>query len=402
MKKIVYILFAFLLTAIMYSCKEEFVGQTPTNSVAPGKVINPQWVSLPGGAKITYDLPTDDDLLYVKAVYTLNGKEKNTSASLHNKTLEVQGFGTTDPQVIQLYCVDRSENYSEPVSIEIVPGTPPVRTIFESLTMEAAFGGIQLIWQNINKADIAIYVQVKGDDGEWNEVDVVYTNVADGKYNVRGMDAVEKEFNVYIRDRWDNVSDSKTEKFTPIPEEKLDKTKWTRKILLGDNDTESAFGPWSKIKNDIWETDDIWETSVGKTPILFTVDLGTTTKLSRYALWHRGHGDWEYIHHNPKYWTVWGTDVLSTTNDAAYWTATEGGWKNDWIQLADCVSLKPSGMDTPVTQEDRNYANQGFQFDMPLNAPPVRYIRFHVTATWDNGDMLHVSELTFWGMPSEE
>jgi hypothetical protein len=58
-------------------------------------------------------------------------------------------------------------------------------------------------------------------------------------------------------------------------------------------------------------------------------------------------------------------------------------------------------MDTPVTQEDRNYANLGFQFDMPLSAPPVRYIRFHVTNTWDNGDMLHVSELSFWGQPTE-
>jgi hypothetical protein len=386
----------------MYSCEEEFVGQTPTDSVAPGKVINPQWESLPGGAKITYDLPADDDLLYVKAVYTVNGKEKNTSASLHNKLLEVKGFGTTDSQVIRLYCVDRSGNSSEPVAVEIVPDTPPVRTILESLAMEEAFGGIQLTWKNETGADIAIYVQVKGDDGEWSEVDVIYTGIVDGKYNVRGMAAEQRDFNVYIRDRWDNLSDTKTGTFTPFAEEKLDKAKWTRKILIGDNETESGFGPWYKISNDIWETDDIWETSAGKSPILFTVDLGVTAKLSRYALWHRGHGDWEYIHHNPKYWTVWGTDVLSTTNDEAYWTATEGGWKNDWIQLADCISLKPTGMDTPVTQEDRNYANLGFQFDMPLSAPPVRYIRFHVTGTWDNGDMLHVSELTFWGQPSEE
>jgi hypothetical protein len=402
MKKIAYILISLLLTATTYSCSEEFVGQTPADSVAPGKIIDPQWDSLPGGAKITYKLPTDDDLLYVKAVYSVNGKEKNTSASLHNKLLEIKGFGTTEPQIVKLYCVDRSENYSEPVAIEIVPGTPPVKTIFESLEMDAAFGGIQLTWTNKTRADIAIYVQVKDDDGEWTEVDVVYTNIVNGKYNVRGMEATEKEFNVYIRDRWDNLSDSKKGVFTPFAEEKLNKTKWTRKILIGDNETQSGFGGWYHINNDIWETDDIWETATGKSPVLFTVDLGTTAKLSRYALWHRGNNSWEYIHHNPKYWTVWGTDVLSTSNDSEYWTATEGGWKNDWILLADCVSDKPTGMDTPVSQEDRNYAHEGFQFDMPLAAPPVRYIRFHVTATWDNGDMLHISELTFWGQPSGE
>jgi hypothetical protein len=401
MKKTVYILVASLLIAVAYSCSEEFVGQTPTDNIAPGKITGPKWESLPGGAKITYELPTDDDLLYVKAVYTVNGKEKNTSASLHSKSLEIKGFGSTDTQTVRLYSVDRSGNVSEPVPVEIIPDTPPVKTIFESLEMVAAFGGIQITWKNETKANIAIYVQVKADDGEWVEADVIYSNIIDGKYNVRGMEAVEREFNIYIRDRWDNLSDSKTDKFTPFAEEKLDKSKWSRKLLLGDNNTQIGSGPWSEIHDDIWETENFWETSTGKSPILFTVDLGVTAKLSRYSLWHRGNNRWEYIHHNPKYWTVWGTDELSTSTGEAYWTATEGGWKDDWVLLADCVSEKPSGMDTPVTQEDRNFAHEGFQFDMPVNAPPVRYVRFHVTATWDNGDMLDISELTFWGQPEE-
>jgi hypothetical protein len=53
-----------------------------------------------------------------------------------------------------------------------------------------------------------------------------------------------------------------------------------------------------------------------------------------------------------------------------------------------------------VTQEDRDFAAQGHQFDM-AEAPPVRYVRFHCTETWAGGLDFHISELTFYGTPVE-
>jgi hypothetical protein len=398
MKKVLYIITAIMLVG-MTGCKEDFVGQPPTDKQAPAPVKNPVAESIPGGAKITYELPNDADLLCVKAIYAINGVERNTSASLSSNVLEIRGFGTTESQTVSLYSIDRSGNMSTPVLVPITPGIPPILPIIESVQMREAFGGIQLTWRNESKADVAIYVLGMGKDGEMEEIDIIFSNSIDGKYNVRGQEAVERQFGVYVRDRWDNISEIKTATLTPIYEETLDKTLLLRKTLPGDNETSSGFGGWYHINNDIWQTDDIWETETGKSPILFTIDLGFTAKLSRYALWHRGHNDWEYIHHNPKYWTVWGTSTIKEGQSDKYWTAeAEGeGWKADWVKLADCVSFKPSGMDTPVTQEDRDYAHLGFQFDMPLEAPPMRYIRFHVTETWGGGNMLHISELTFWG-----
>jgi hypothetical protein len=402
MKKVIYILFVFLTAALVYSCSEEQVGQTPTDSVAPGPVRNPVAVSLPGGVALTYDLPDDPDLLYVKAVYTINGKEKNTSATLFDKSLEIRGFGTTDPQIIKLYAVDRSENMSEPCSIEIVPDTPPIIPISESMILTETFGGVYLKWKNETQASVSIHILVQSEDGDWVEVDVAYSNLVDGNYSVRGMEAEERVFSVYVQDRWDNVSQSKTATLTPLFEEKLDKTLWVRKILPGDNSSDSSdFGRWDHINNDIWETDDIWETNPANKmdPILFTIDLGVTAKLSRYVLYQRI--NYAYRHFNPKYWTVWGTNELPTETNYQYWTSTSGGWKNDWVLLADCEAYKPSGMDnSTITPEDWDFAAQGHQFDM-AEAPPVRYVRFHVTETWAGGLDFHISELTFYGKSKE-
>jgi hypothetical protein len=401
MKKIVYILLVFLMAALAYSCSEEQVGQTPTDKVAPGQVKNPVTESIPGGAKITYDLPNDADLLYVKAVWTVNGVEKNTSASLNSKTLTIKGFGSTDPQTVLLYSVDRSQNMSDPVSVTIVPDTPPVRSILESISMINAFGGIQLSWKNETKEEVSIAVQKKDDKGELNEIDVIYSNSQDGKYNVRNQPAEENEFAVFVRDRWGNISEVKKAILTPYFEERLNKSIITRRILPGDFAGERASRPFTAMLDDIMEnTSNFWDINEVTNPMLFTIDLGVTAQISRYTLWHRYGYPYSAVP-NVKYWKVYGTNTLSNETSDDYWKETEEGqgWKKDWALLADCVSFKPSGMSngSPNTQEDVDYYLQGFQFDCSLEAPRVRYIRFHISQTWTGVYTWCIGELSFWG-----
>jgi len=399
MKKLIFLVSALLFCAVFYSCEEEYVGQPGTDSVAPGPVKNPVAESLPGGARISYELPNDKDLLYVKAIYTVNGVAKNATSTLYTKSLEILGYGTTDEQDVTLYAVDRSGNQSSPVSIKIRPGTPPVKLIRESMQMERGFGGVQLTWRNETKADIVVYILAADSTNKLDVADVVYTNSVDEKYSLRGFDTTERVFGVYIRDRWDNFSDTLSSRFIPLFEEKLDKQIWRRQLFPGDNNTNSSWGPWDRIRDDI-VGNQAWESNTGMSPILFTVDLGQTAKLSRYALWHRGGNDWEFRHYNPKRWKVYGSnDPKFAELSEAYWRVEEGGWKDDWILLADCYSFKPTGENNPITQEDRDYANRGFETEFSLDTPPVRFIRFHVTETWGGGNMVHVSELSFWGEP---
>ncbi len=68
-----------------------------------------------------------------------------------------------------------------------------------------------------------------------------------------------------------------------------------------------------------------------------------------------------------------------------------------------CYSFKPSGENTPITNEDKEYAANGFEFEFPLDAPPVRYLRFYVHETWGGAANIHISELSFfWGKVVEE
>jgi hypothetical protein len=395
MKKIVFFA-CLLLAASIYGCKDDVVGQPPTDSVAPAPITNPHAESLPGGAKISYDLPDDDDFLYVKAVYFINGVEKKTTATLYSKSLEVRGFGTTDPQTILLYSVDRSKNHSAPVEVTIHPDTAPVQLILQSMSMQRDFGGVLLTWKNEHKADVVIYVLAADSTGEVGIAEEVYTSSADGKFNLRGFDSTERVFGVQIRDRWDNYSNTLMGTYTPLYEMKLDKLLWKRQSLPGDNNTQYDDGGWAWIRlYDDMIGNQGWHTGQGQSPMYFTIDLGVTVKLSRYTLWHRLEG-WEYTHHNPRKWKVYGSDSPNfSETSSAYWI--DGGFTNDWYLLADCVSFKPSGDSNPVTQEDRDYANEGFGFELPSDAPPVRYVRFHVAETWGGGDNLHISEISLWG-----
>jgi hypothetical protein len=411
MKKTIYILWVFLTVALAYSCSEEQIGQTPTDGVAPGQVRNPVVESIPGGAKITYELPTDEDLLYVQAVWTVNGVEKNATASLHNRTLEIKGFGTTDPQTVKLYSVDRSGNRSAPLSVNITPGTPPVDLIVESIHTHSDWGGFLITWENIAKEDVSIVVTVTDSVGNKKEVDVIYSNSAQESYNVRNLPPVEQEFSIQVRDRWDNFSNVKKVTLIPLDEIKLDKKKFERRTLVGDfTGNGNASYPWAQMFDDITTGNNFWY-GVGtynptpSDPKFFTIDLGVTAKLSRYTLWHRGNNTYEYAAQNPKYWRVYGTNTISTSTSLDYWRATEDGlgWMGDWTLIADCESFKPSGMLTgsPVTQEDREYCAKGFSFDIPMEIPAFRYIRFYVSEIWSVYQAINIGEITFWGQVIE-
>jgi hypothetical protein len=379
------------------ACKEEPIGQTPTDNEAPGEIISYSAESLPGGAAITYELPGNDDLLYVKAVYSINGIEKTATSSIYSDTLKVFGFGTTAEQSALLYCVDRSGNHSLPVKATFTPGTPPVQTIFDSMTMKAAFGGVQIQWDNPDRAEVAIYLIAADSLGTIEEADVVYTASATGKFNLRGFDDNPRLFGAYVRDRWDNYSNTLQGEYTPLYETKLDKFLWSRKTLPGDASHDYFDGSWQfpKMYDDIigdqgWHTDDSY------TDMNFTLDLGLAAQLSRYTLWHRenNYGYSVYTHHNLKKWKIYGAATIDETKPNDYWTSDD--WKADWTLLAECEAIKPSG-EGPVTDEDHAYAHRGFEFDLSSIVTPIRYVRFCVESTWGGGKVIHISEISFWG-----
>ncbi len=400
MKKIVYLSYLLMLQLIMISCHEAFIGQPPTNEDQPNSLSNPSVTPIQGGAVITYDLPGDRDLLSVRAEYQLNGKLVNTEVSIYAEELKLEGFGNTDLQKVSLYTVNRSFVKSDPVEISFNPLEPPVATTMRSLSMREDFGGVQLKWNNETNAEFAIYLLAENfQTGEMETAEVVYTKQKDGLYSLRGFEDTERTFGVYIRDKWDNYSDTLLAKFTPIYEVELDKTKFKQGKIPGDNITEIndswAFWRLYDGKLDEWG----WHTSGGNdgkpAPIRYTIDLGSVVKLSRYKLYPRL--GTEYKHYSPKKWKIYGTDYIDPAHmaDTEYFDSEK--YHEDWEFLGDFEIIKPSGPGDQITNEDLEVALAGHEFMFDLSLSPVRYLRFEQYDTWGGALEVNYREITFWG-----
>ena len=386
MKRNLFLLIA-LLGIIAFACKEEPIGQQPNDNVPPGAVSNVKVQNIPGGAILTYRVPTDEDLLYVTAEYFhKDGVLSEARASMYTDTLKVVGFGDTKPREVSLVAVDRSRNKSTAVSVTINPLVPDVNTIGKTLNMVADFGGVHAYWTNQNRAEVSVVVLREDKNKEYVPIETFYSTMIAGEGAKRGMDTIAANFAIYVQDRWENRSE--TVKFTlkPIYETKFDRLKF-REVVLP-NDEKAAWGWVMPRVFDNIMGDQGFHTGngTGRWPHSFTIDLGITGRLSRVIEWQR-QGTWIYNHGNMQTFEIWGCQVLDAT----------GNW-DSWTKLMTCVSIKPSGLPTgQVSAEDKAWAAAGEEFiNSPIN-PKIRYIRIKCLKSWSNGDFLHVSELQFYG-----
>ena len=383
------------LCGFLVSCEFQNIDWQPgTDSIAPGTVSNVSVENLPGGAQISYDLPDDKDLAFVEADYMIDGKMRRTSASVYTNSLTVEGFGSTSAHTVQLFCVDRSGNYSQGVNVEINPLTPPVTAIFESIKMRPTFGGVSLEWDNPSKSNVSLWLLHKEDDGTVTEVETIYTSASTGSYKHRGLEAKPDTYGVYVRDRWNNLSDTLYTELTPLLETKIDYKNFKVLRLPRDENDNGQFPRLfdGNLANGMYTT-----AEVSLSPVFFTIDLGQPVVLSRYILWHRTSGSGVYTNCAPKIWKLYGTlepDLSHTDTD--YWV---NGYQNDWELLSDVNDIamyKPSGSDLQNTQEDLAAATKGFDLEC-ISSAPVRYIRFEVTENWAMPVRMVVGELAIYG-----
>ncbi|HMR19841.1 MAG TPA: DUF5000 domain-containing lipoprotein, partial [Sphingobacterium sp.] len=269
----------------------------------------------------------------------------------------------------------------------------------ESLEIVEDFGGISIDFVNEHQASVAIIVTTRDELGDEVVADIYYTSQESGRFSIRGYSNDPREFNLQVRDKWENLSDKITRVLTPWYEIKLDKSRFRAVRLPTDanpfDNNLAMSNLWSdnlvggssaSARGTAW-----WRTANGSgIPHHFTFELGVTAKLSRYVQQQRGvvsEDNLVYSAGNPRYWEVWGA-----TNPSP-----DGSWEG-WTKLLDCTSIKPSGLPLgEKTDEDRTYALAGEEFDFPFDAPPVRYIRFRILGTWGSSDFMHIGELTFYG-----
>ncbi|MCL3779183.1 DUF4959 domain-containing protein [Prolixibacteraceae bacterium JC049] len=385
-----YSIILILLSVLIYSCEDKFQRTLePTESTPPGVVTNVTVKNIAGGAVLYYDVPLDDDLSYVKADYIRNnGDQAEAKSSRYVDSLVVEGFGNTTERDVTLYAVDRNQNASEPTSVKIQPLTPPVKVVASTFELVADFGGIQARWANDDKAELGVVFMRKDTlTDKFETLETYYTNAPAGKRSIRNMKVKEREFSVYMKDRWDNRSDTLSYKITPLFETAFDKGLFRKVLMEGDYD--GVFG---------WVHERMWDGKHGEGngysspggqgvwPHYVTFDMGIVGKLSRLQLKQRS-GRYVFAEGNLRRFEVFGAVDLP-----------ENGDDENWIQLGDFESIKPS--DLPMgknTNEDIAVANEGEDFIFDISAPKVRYIRIKVKETWAAGDNFQISELTIFG-----
>ena len=398
-----FITFAILLFIIVQACKEEDYYTLDKSGPAPAPVSDITYESLPGAAKISYKLPDDRNLLYIKAQTEIRpGVMREVKASYYSSDFIIDGFSDTTEFVVNLFSIGRNSQESAPVSIKVIPLTPPVFSVFESLkeTVRETFGGIKFSMENPSETNIRIHVTTLDSIGNTIPAETFYTSSAADQFSVRGYDTISRPFSIYVQDRWGNTSDTYENIFRPWYETRLDKTKFRSTPLEGDMNNDIQQG---RVITRLWDeglTDGtMFQTNSGikDFPHTFTIDLGVKVVLSRIVIHGRVSSNALYLYNAgmPREMEIYGS--MDPNPD--------GSLDESWIPLRNepCVSFKPSGL--PVGEnndDDRQRQVDGEEFELDASEA-VRYIRMSVNSVWGGSSLnfFNMTEITLYGSVEE-
>lgn len=388
MKKLLILLTTFLIA--LAGCEEKELTPVTESSGKPSPITDVQTKEIAGGVRINYRIPEEQDLLAVKAVFTLtNGKTRELISSFYENSIKIEGYTDVREHTAKLYSVNRGGEMSDPVEVSFTPLESALSKAYRSMEIETDFGGARFSWLNPDKNALSLEFLADNSIGELQSYKVLASQDDTATYSLRGFDAKPTTFGVIISDLWDNSSDTifpVGRKLTPLYEKKLDKSKWSLVKLANDI---PAWDYWEGISAGIIDDDvsTIGHSPVGVLPGSFTIDLGKKTKLSRFVIF-QWDDDCEYAWGNPKSFEVYGrADAPGMT----------GQW-DEWTKIMDCTIVKPSG--SPIgTNTDADIAalKAGHEFSVDVDAGVFRYIRIRILNTWGSSTFVHISEVTMYG-----
>lgn len=382
------------LTASM-SCSKDDQGDTTPPDVLTVVSVTPT----NGGGIITYDLPNDNDVLYVRAVYTnTNGVEVSRASSSYNNHIEVSGLNQTTPLTITLYVVDENYNQSAPVYVELTPLESFIYLVQESIEITPDLGGMRVEWENIESKTVFVFVHIN--DGLQEEVRILSSNAAEEVIFVRGLESIELTVSTRVEDTDENSTELEQKAIiTPLFEEVIDKSTWSL-IASQSVDGNAWEGETVNFWDDIVDTPDtdsdnsyfiIWRDQNGGSlnwPLDIVIDLNKMVKIHRFkvwqrAFWYNGPADTPYYfqEENMKSFNLYAS------NDAQTW---------EELGQFDIGDPRDSEGNIPATSlED---ATNGHDFELDGVSEAFRYFKISLTSNYGSETYVHGSEITLYGL----
>jgi hypothetical protein len=279
------------------------------------------------------------------------------------------------------------------VIVKVKPLDPPFKKVFNSIELNNAFGGYNLTAKNPSRDNISIIVMKKNlfNEYERDNQKSIYTRTDSIVSKIRGLDTLEQEFAIYVKDNWGNYSDTVYKKVKPFYEEKMDPTKYKTFVLPGDapqvtNGARLEYA-WNRLRG--WpNTSFTHQINGGDVPHMITFDMGVTAKISRIWILPWPEGNRYYYLSTMKRFEIYGSNNPNLN----------GALDNTWTLLGSYEVVKPSGLPYGTdSSEDQETAKAGFNWEVDLAAPKVRYIRIRCLENFAGGTAQSIHEIDVYG-----
>jgi hypothetical protein len=383
------IFLSILLVALAVAgCTEKTLEPITKSLGKPDMVTVNSTEALPGGILIRFTIPNTEDILSVKAVYTLsNGKTMQQDVSYFENKIEILGYNDTNEHTIALYTVNRAQEMSDAKEVKFRPLESPLVSIKNSVEILACFGGAEYRWENEFLYPINLEFYTVDSLGEMQLQEIITSEIPSSNRKLRGYDSIPRTFGLVIRDNYENQLDTIKQTVTPFFEERFDKKLMS--IMRLNND--ASFQNWEGTDYYIIDDDKstFGHSPANSLPATFTIDMGVVGKISRIVFFNRLYSNSYYSWGNPKDIKVYGRREAPSQS---------GDWSEWGEPIIVDLLRKPSGLPSGTdTDEDVAFATAGFNFDFPIDVEPLRYIRVSILSTQTGPTYTHPAEVDIYG-----
>jgi len=391
--KILYILIIPFI--LLYGCNND----ESQDSNPPGVLTIQNISPTNGGGIISYILPEDSDILFVRAEYTNSlGVDVYRVSSSHNDSIEIDGLNQNTPVQVRLFVVDQSENMSEPVEIQFTPLPSFIFLVQQSISISPDLGGVKLEWENI--AEKTVYVHLHIVNGDSEDVRILSSNNVNESIFVRGLESIEMTFLTKVEDFDGNITELEEKgTLTPLFEEMIDKSTWTLMSQLSVNGN-AWEGQTTAFWDDIVDTAEtnsdnsyfiIWRDQNGGTlnwPLDIVINLNKNVLIHRFKVWQRA-----FWYGGPT-----GIPYYFQEENMRSFNLYASNNAIDWILLGEFDIGDPSDENGNIPQDYIDAAANGHDFDLDAVSEPFRYLKFSITSNFGSDTYVHGSEISLWGL----
>ena len=394
--KIIKILAIILISfTTLIGCKDD----ENQDSIPPGSLTIENIIPTNGGGIISYVLPEDSDILFVRAEYTNSlGVEVYRVSSSHNNSIEIDGLNQNTPLQVRLFVVDENENMSQSVEVEFTPLPSFIFLVQESISITPDLGGVKLEWDNIAEKTVYVHLHIMNGDDE--EIRILSSNSASESVFVRGLESVEMTFLTKVEDFDGNITDLEEKAtLTPLFEEMIDKSTWSlvSSLSVDGNQWEGqTIAFWDDVVDTAETNSDnsyfiIWRDANGGTldwPLDIVINLNKNVRVHRFKVWQRafwygGPTGAPYYYQEEN---IRSFDLYASNNSV------------DWTLLGQFDIGDPSDENGNIPQDFIDAAAEGHDFDLEGVSEKFRYLKFSITSNYGSDTYVHGSEITLWGL----